>query len=146
MLRGIIDNHARRISDHHRCLTQVITMVAMAPGTITNNHIPSAAPRLPTFYSPQMSISILVNNSNTYTLHKYPRQLLTNSHIVLVYFPQPARLPIPTFHSRHPTTTFVLSHLVWAISVELHRVRGLTAERNFGILWGRRDHLLLLGG
>jgi hypothetical protein len=145
MLRGIIDNHARRISDHHRCLTLVITMVAMAPGTITNNHIPSAAPRLLTFYSLQMSISILVNNSNTYTLHKYPRQLLTNSHIVLVYFRQPARLPILTFHSHHPTT-FVLSHLVWAISVEPHRVRGLTAERNCGILWGRRDHLPLLGG
>ena len=41
----------------------------MAPGTITNNHIPLAAlQRLPIFCSLQMSIS---SNSNSYTLHKY---------------------------------------------------------------------------
>ena len=144
MHQGIIDNHARRISDH-RCLTLVITTATMSvdPGTITNSHILSAVPQLlPTFCSLQMSISLLVNNSNTYTPHRYPHPL---SHIASVYFRRPVRLPIRTSRSRHLITT-VLSHLVWAISVEPHPVRGLIAEQNCGVLWGRREHLPLLGG
>jgi hypothetical protein len=145
MRPGIIDNRARRISDHHRCLTLTATM-AVAPGTITNSHIPSAVPLRPLpICSLQMSISFPVSNSNTYTPHRYPRRLLTNSRIVLVYSRRPARLPIPTFRSLHPTT-IVLTHLVWAISVEPHRVLGLIAERKSGVLWGRREHLQLLGG
>lgn len=149
MRQGIIDNHARRILDHHRCLTPVITIMTMAmvTGIITNNLIPSAAlQRLLTFCSPQMSISILVsNNNNTYTLHRpYPLQL--RNQIVLVYF-QPPPLPILTFHSHHPTTISVPpSHLVWAISVEPHRVRDLIAEQNYGVLWERREPLQLLEG
>ena len=143
MRQGIIDNHVPRISDFHRCITVVITM-GMAPGII-NNHIPSAASHLLllTFCSLQISICILASNSNTYTLHRSPPQL--HSHIVLVYFRPLARLPIPTFLSPHLITA-VLSHLVWAISVEPHRVRGLIVERRCGVLWGRRERLLLLGG
>ena len=44
--RGTINNRARSISDHNRCLTVVITTV-MAPGTITNSHIPLAAASQP---------------------------------------------------------------------------------------------------
>jgi hypothetical protein len=147
MRQGIIDNHARSISDHHRYPTLVIT-VATVPGTITNNHIPSAAlQQLLTFCTLLMSISIsLANNSNTYTLHRSLLQL--HSHIVLVYFRLPPRLPIPTFHSRHRRTPSVPSHLhlVRAISDELRRVRGLIVERRCGDLWGRRERLLLLGG
>ena len=143
MHQGIIDILARRISDHLRCLTLVITMATiMDPGTITNSHIPSAATL--TFCSLQVSISILANNNNTYTLHRYrPQQLLINSHMVLAYFRPPARLLIPTFQSRHPTA---IEYLVWAISVELLRVHDPIAERNCGVVWGRRERLQLLGG
>jgi hypothetical protein len=146
MRQGIIDIHARRISDHNQCLILVITTatMVMALGTITNNRILSAAPRqLLTFCSLRIRISILASNSNTYTPHRFPPQL--HSHIVLIYFRPRARLPIPTCHSRHPTTS-VPSHLVWAISVEPHQVQGLIAEPSCGVLWGRREHLQLLGG
>jgi hypothetical protein len=76
-----------------------------------------------------MSSTLLASNTNTYTLHRYLPQLLINSHMVLVYFLPPARLPIPTFHSRLTTI-----ELVWAISVELHRGRGLIVVRNCGVL------------
>ena len=143
MLRGIIDIRARRISDHHQCLMLVTTLgtTAVAPGTITKPHIPSAVPQR-LLISCSLQISLLASNSNTYTLHRYLPQLLINNHIVLVYFRPPAPLPIPTFHSRHPTTI----DLAWAISVEPHRGHGLIVERNCGVLWGRREPLRLLEG
>ena len=148
MRQGIIDIHVRRISDHNQCLTLVITTATMVMGLgiITNNRILSAgAPqRLLPFCSLQITISILASNSNTYILHRFPPQL--HSHIVLIYFRPLARLPIPTFHSRHLTSPSVPSHLVRVISVEPHRVRGLIAEPSCGVLWGRREHLQLLGG
>ena len=72
-------------------------------------------------------LSILANNSNSYTLHRYLP--LLRSHIVLVYFEPLIRLPIPTFHLT--TILFLLSRLVWAISVEPHRIA----------VWSRGGHL-----
>ena len=142
MRQGIIDLHVRRLLDHHRYLTLVITTIT--PGTIIiNNHIPSAElQRLLLICFLQMLISILVSSSsNTYTS---PLQL--HSLMVLIYFRPPVRHPILISHSRHPITTNVRSHLVWAISVEHHRVRDLIAERNCGELWVRKEHLRHLGG
>ena len=142
--RGIIDNRDQRISDHNRYLTvEVITTatIVMAPGTIINNHIllAAAVQQLPTFCSLQMSISS--NNNNSYILHKYHRQL--HNRIILVYFQLLVRLRILTFHLRIIIDLF---HLVWVISDELLRVRGLIVERNCGELWGRKGLLRLLGG
>ena len=82
--------------------------MAMAPGTITNNHIPLAAlQRLPIFCSLQMSIS---SNSNSYTLHKY---LSASQPHNLSQLSAGGSTSNPIFHP----TIIVLSHLV-AISVE----------------------------
>ena len=76
-------------------------------------------------------LSILANNSNSYTLHRYLP--LLRSHIVLVYFEPLIRLPIPTFHLT--TILFLLSRLVWAISSLIESRSDHGAD-----IWGRRDH------
>jgi hypothetical protein len=136
---GTVDNRAQRISDHNRCLTLVIT-------TATGHGHGYHHQQSHSFGGTTASNFLFPPNVDFHTgqqqqfLHSYPSQL--RGHIILVYFCPLARLPIPIFH---PTTT-ALSYLVWVISVEPHRVRGLIAERNCGVLWGRKGHLQLLVG
>ena len=107
----------------------VILTTATIWDTIINNHIPLAAlQHLLTFFSLQTSTSILASNGDSYSLQRYFPQ--PRSYINFVYFQPLTRFPILTFL---PSTT-VFSFLVWAISVEPRRVRGLIVEGNSVVL------------
>ena len=121
-------HHRQSSSEDIRYLTAVITTATLWD-TITNNHIPLAAlQHLLTFFSLQTSTSILASNGDSYSLQRYFPQ--PRSYINFVYFQPLTRFPILTFL---PSTT-VFSFLVWAISVEPRRVRGVIVEGNSVVL------------
>ena len=98
--------------------------------SITNGHILLAAlQQLLTFCSLQTPISILARN-NSYTLHRQPPQLHSEPAHNLSLVSAAGSAFNPNFLSDN-----YRSYLVWVISVELHRVRGLIAERNCGVRW-----------
>ena len=121
-------HHRQSSSEDIRCPIVILT-TATIWDTIINNHIPLAAlQHLLTFFSLQTSTSILASNGDSYSLQRYFPQ--PRSYINFVYFQPLTRFPILTFL---PSTT-VFSFLVWAISVEPRRVRGLIVEGNSVVL------------
>ena len=137
---GTIDNQARRISYHNQSLKLVILTATMTmpvasvpPPAVTfrwlhyNSFLIFVPSKCQSRFTYRPATAILTPFTGTPSVSQ-----LHNFRLVSA---------IGSASNSNPSSNNHRSfHLVWAISFESRQVRGLIAERNCGILWGRGEH------